>query len=250
MIDAMKPEVWIKAGVIIIYGSNVDAIPHKHHAMQIIWPNNNSPCRLNENELSRVAVINSAVEHKLQMDEGWILLVEPKSVLGEQLSLQLKGESFKTFHPPIASDLPVKTTELISLLAPLFDQLALTNQLLIVNESIVVDKRILQLIDNLNQCLQGDCIKPSNWRAFQVAQQLALSESRFLHLFTEEMGIAWRPYLIWRRMMCAIQAMLHNASATEAAHLAGFSDSAHLSRTFKNTFGMTIRQANTVFRKG
>jgi len=49
--------------------------------------------------------------------------------------------------------------------------------------------------------------------------------------------------------MCAVQAILNNTSATEAAHLAGFSDSAHLSRTFKNTFGMTIRQARALLSK-
>ena len=108
---------------------------------------------------------------------------------------------------------------------------------------------IPQLLTELNQCLQGSCIKPANWRAAEVANQLALSESRFLHLFSKELGIAWRPYLLWRRMMCAIQALKHNTSATNAAHLAGFSDSAHLSRTFRNNFGMTIRQALTIFNK-
>ena len=78
---------------------------------------------------------------------------------------------------------------------------------------------------------------------------MALSESRFLHLFSQELGITWRPYLLWRRMMCAIQAIINNSSATEAAHLAGFSDSAHLSRTFRTTFGMTITQALALFKK-
>ena len=82
-----------------------------------------------------------------------------------------------------------------------------------------------------------------------MANQLALSESRFLHLFSKELGIAWRPYLLWRRIICVIQALINGSSATDAAHLAGFSDSAHLSRTFRNNFGMTIRQAHTLFKK-
>lgn len=252
----IKPTVWIQPGVVIIYGSSLDAAPHSHHSMQVIWPKSNSLCRLNENDIAKLIIVDSKVEHQLQMNEGWVLLIEPKSDLGQELSLKLAGQSFKSFGLPFSNirKAPTQADDLTKLLAPLFKELKLTNQsfrnnILLSNKSTVADKRIQQLLSELNQCLHGDCIKPSNWRASQVASQLALSESRFLHLFSEELGIAWRPYLLWRRMICAIQAMINNTSATEAAHLAGFSDSAHLSRTFRNTFGMSIRQAHTFFRK-
>ena len=74
-----------------------------------------------------------------------------------------------------------------------------------------------------------------------------MSESRFRHLFRSEMGIAWRPYLRWRRLSCAITAMMSGCSATESAHLTGFADSAHLSRTFKAMFGISIQQARALF---
>ncbi|KGJ90271.1 helix-turn-helix transcriptional regulator [Thalassotalea sp. ND16A] len=248
----MKPNVWITAGTIIIYGSSLDAAPHSHRAMQVIWPKTHSLCKLNENDIAELLIIDSKVEHQLQLDEGWILLIEPKSDLGQALSIKLAGQSFKTFRSPLTTTgtLPIQLDDLPQLLAPLFAQLKLTRQTLLINQSTVADTRVQQLLTELNQCLDGDCIKPSNWRAAAVAQQLALSESRFLHLFRQELGIAWRPYLLWRRMMCALQALLNNVSATDAAHLAGFSDSSHLSRTFRNTFGMTIRQAQTIFRQG
>ncbi len=107
----------------------------------------------------------------------------------------------------------------------------------------ITNKRIEKLLTNLDQCLPGDCHKPIGWRADEVASQLSLSESRFLHLFSEKMGIAWRPYLLWRRTICAVGAITKGLSATEAAHVAGFSDSAHLSRTFRSLFGMSIREA-------
>ncbi len=247
----IKPTVWIQAGMVIIYGASFDAAPHNHHAIQVIWPQRNSLCKLNENDIAELVIIDSKIEHQLQMSAGWILLVEPKSNLGQELSNKLAGQSLKTFSSPFSTTMktPTQTEDLTVLLTPLFSTLKLTNQLLLINNDTVVDKRIQQLLTQLGQCLHGDCIKPSNWRASEVAKQLALSESRFLHLFSEELGIAWRPYLLWRRMMCAIQAMVNNSSATEAAHLAGFSDSAHLSRTFKNAFGMTIRQARTLFEK-
>ena len=247
----IKATVWIQPGVVIIYGSSFDAAPHSHHAIQVIWPKSNSLCSLNENDISTLVIVDSKVEHQLQMSEGWVILSEPKSDLGRELSVKLAGQSFKTFSSSFSASVkpPTKAEDLTELLTPLFRSLEFTNQSLLTNKSTVKDKRIQQLLSELNQCLHGDCIKPSNWRAAEVASQLALSESRFLHLFREELGIAWRPYLLWRRMMCAIQAIINNSSATDAAHLAGFSDSAHLSRTFRNSFGMSIRQALTLFNK-
>ncbi|GAL02818.1 hypothetical protein JCM19237_5711 [Photobacterium aphoticum] len=45
-------------------------------------------------------------------------------------------------------------------------------------------------------------------------------------------------------MLSAIRQIRQGSNATQAAHNAGFADSAHLSRTFKATFGLTIRDAN------
>jgi AraC-like DNA-binding protein len=247
----LKPTVWIQTGVVVIYGSSLDAAPHSHHAIQLIWPQSKSLCKLNGNEIAELLIIDSKVEHQLQMSAGWVLLIEPKSVLGQELSRKLAGQSFKTLGSSFSAAIkvPTQADDLTKLISPLFKELKLTNQLLLTNESTVNDKRIRALLSKLNQCFQGECIKPSNWRAAAVADQLALSESRFLHLFSEELGIAWRPYLLWRRMICAIQAMINNRSATDAAHMAGFCDSAHLSRTFRNNFGMTIRQAGALFNK-
>jgi len=247
----MKSNVWVKAGIVIIYGSSIDASPHRHHAIQLAWPRNGYCCNLDNKQISTPIIIGSNVEHQLQMDEGWILLVEPSSELGVALSQKLAGQSSRGFKSSLSAfKHSEQTDDLTVLQSPLFKELELSNQFPLKNETQVVDSRIKKLLLELHQCLDGQCIKPNNWRASEVAQSLALSESRFLHLFSEELGIPWRPYLLWCRMICAVRAILNGYSATDAAHLAGFSDSAHLSRTFRKTFGMTIRQANSIFRKG
>ncbi len=247
----MKPTVWIRPGIVSIFGKSLDAAPHGHNSMQIIWGKGQEPYLLNGLTLSGATIIDSMFKHRLEMNEGWILLIEPKSELGAALSAQLADSVIKSYDIPHypANEQPSYHHDPMVDLAPLFDSLCLPKHLLKTNEANVADKRIQTLLIELNHCLQGECIKPSSWKAAEVASQLALSESRFLHLFSEAMGIAWRPYLLWRRMMCAIQAINNNASATDAAHLAGFSDSAHLSRTFKNSFGMSIRQALKLFDK-
>jgi AraC-like DNA-binding protein len=58
------------------------------------------------------------------------------------------------------------------------------------------------------------------------------------HLFFEQMGISCLRYVLWLRLLDAIEAASCGASATEAAQEAGFSDAAHLTRTFRRMFGI------------
>jgi AraC-like DNA-binding protein len=46
-------------------------------------------------------------------------------------------------------------------------------------------------------------------------------------------------YLRWKRLIAAISASALGASLTQAAHAAGFADSAHLTRVFRATFGIS-----------
>jgi AraC-like DNA-binding protein len=76
----------------------------------------------------------------------------------------------------------------------------------------------------------------------RLAALAGLSPSRFMHVFTESLGVPLRPYLLWMRLQYAAGRLMAGATATEAAHAAGFSDAAHLSRTFRRTLGTTPRE--------
>ena len=71
-----------------------------------------------------------------------------------------------------------------------------------------------------------------------VSSVAHLSESRFRHLFVADTGTSFRAYLLWLRINVAIEAVMAGATWTEAAHEAGFADSAHLTRTHKRMFGI------------
>jgi transcriptional regulator GlxA family with amidase domain len=70
-----------------------------------------------------------------------------------------------------------------------------------------------------------------------LAEAVGLSPGRLMHVFTESVGIALRPYLSWLRVQRAACAILGGTSLTEAAHLAGFADASHMGRTFKRRLG-------------
>jgi AraC family transcriptional regulator len=89
--------------------------------------------------------------------------------------------------------------------------------------------------------------KMSAWAAARLEEPLSLvdaaahvglSSGRARHLFVESTGLPFRTYLLWLRLTKALELFSAGASLTEAAHAAGFSDSSHLSRTFRRMFGI------------
>lgn len=74
--------------------------------------------------------------------------------------------------------------------------------------------------------------------ASAAAVGVHLSPSRLRHLFVEQTGLAFKTYMLWLRLVRALEVYSTGQSLTEAAHEAGFSDSAHFSRIFKRTFGL------------
>lgn len=72
-----------------------------------------------------------------------------------------------------------------------------------------------------------------------VARTVFLSPSRFAHLFKDEVGLPFRRYLLWRKLTRAMEAFGRGSNLTDAAHAAGFSDSAHLTHTWRQMFGLS-----------
>jgi AraC-like DNA-binding protein len=71
-----------------------------------------------------------------------------------------------------------------------------------------------------------------------LAVVAGLSPGRLMHAFTESVGVPLRRYLMWLRLQRAGGAIAAGRPIGEAAHLAGFADAAHLTRTFRRMFGV------------
>jgi AraC-like DNA-binding protein len=78
-----------------------------------------------------------------------------------------------------------------------------------------------------------------------LAQRLGLSYHRTSHFFTEAVGIPMRTYQLWQKLYKAGGPLLAGASLTDAAHAAGFVDSAHYSSAFQRAYG---RAPSEMFR--
>ena len=73
----------------------------------------------------------------------------------------------------------------------------------------------------------------------RMAEIVGLSPSRFMHVFTESVGVPLRPYILWLRLQMACGEVMNGATIAAAAQRAGFSDVAHLNRTLRRMMGMT-----------
>lgn len=76
----------------------------------------------------------------------------------------------------------------------------------------------------------------------QLAALVHLSSSRFTHLFRQQTGLSLSRFLLWNRLLRSVDAAARGASMTDAAHAAGFADLAHMSRTFRQTFGVVASE--------
>jgi AraC family transcriptional regulator len=94
------------------------------------------------------------------------------------------------------------------------------------------DERILRAVKYINEHLAEPITLAD------VARVAFLSPSRFRHLFAEQTGMRLREYVLWRRFVTVWELRMKGSSLSEAAHAAGFADSAHLARTSRRMIGI------------
>lgn len=70
-----------------------------------------------------------------------------------------------------------------------------------------------------------------------LAEKACLSYYRMSHLFSNEMGLSLRQYVLSLKIHAAARCIGEGMSLTATAHEAGFTDSAHLSRVWTKAFG-------------
>ena len=91
------------------------------------------------------------------------------------------------------------------------------------------DERVGRVLDALTRDLEKT---PT-----ALAMMVELSDSRLRHLLREHLGVPLVRVRWWFQMMRAARVIRAGGDLSTAAHEAGFSDSAHFTRTFRRMFG-------------
>ena len=119
------------------------------------------------------------------------------------------------------------------------------NALELFNGVLDVTRRSLPLMPSLDERAQR--LMKTLWdkprcSLAELAQVLSLSYHRTSHVFVEAVGIPVRTYQLWQKLYRASAPLLAGMSLTDAAHIAGFSDSAHYSRAFQTAYGRCLTE--------
>jgi AraC-like DNA-binding protein len=100
---------------------------------------------------------------------------------------------------------------------------------------VAIDSRVQDVLTYLRRHLGAS----EGFSLPKLAALAGLSQSRFMHVFTESLGVPLRPYIRWLRVQRAACELMAGANVAMAAHRAGFADAAHLTRTFRRMLGTT-----------
>lgn len=66
-----------------------------------------------------------------------------------------------------------------------------------------------------------------------------LSPDRLTHLFAAQVGVSIKRYALWAKVRRTVQQFTGRRPLTDVALVSGFTDAAHMSRTFQRYFGLT-----------
>lgn len=234
----------IRPGWQLYVGAVGKAAEHAHHAIQIVVAD--GPLVLLDGTGRRhgctAAVIPANIPHAIAegSPRAVMLYVEPESVVGRAVTERIIGD-------------PVSACSWIDS-GPAVDVAALSDLAADPPEALV--GRILAALGIDLPATPGRAVHPALERAIRylptildgpvrvaaVATEVGISAGRLRTLFAEEIGLSFRRYVLWLRLQRAVESVLGGSTLTEAAHAAGFADSAHLTKVARRTFGLAPSQ--------
>lgn len=97
----------------------------------------------------------------------------------------------------------------------------------------LIDPRMSTVIDRIRSQPYG------SFKAEEVACDINLSVSRFLHLFREEVGTTFRQFRAWKRVRGFLSYVNTRLNLTDIAMETGYPSSSHFSYTVRRYWGLT-----------
>lgn len=98
------------------------------------------------------------------------------------------------------------------------------------------ERKLLQVTDYMNDHLNHEI------KLADLAQLLGMSQFHFSRMFKQSMGMSPHQYLLRQRIERAKELLTHtNQSLVEIALACGFNSQSHLSQTFRQLTGMTLK---------
>ena len=237
----MKSQLYLWSRWVLYVGRSFDSQEHTHHAVQLSIGLDGA-LRLNkgtdQQTLLPGVIVNSEVSHSLLAEGQWVvsLYLEPESEDYERLIAYYPGEESGGFRALIVGD--ELKSQFLALLGNNINPILAKNlvEKLIglkgVSTTRSLDLRVIKVLKYLEQN------QSLNLPLEQLAKHVCLSPDRLAHLFRKEVGIPIRRFVLWKKCRLAAEAACRGKPLIYAAQEGGFTDSAHLTRSFQKLYGI------------
>jgi AraC-like DNA-binding protein len=225
----------------IVWGPGLVSARHKHHSIQLVMAiegrlriRSGPKCPWME---CGAAVVDANAPHEVDAADAQVVLAfaDPKSDVGAALR-QAVQQNITLIQDDIVASWRQQLGGSASLTSSRIEPWV-RKSLLSVRRTPQLHPKVRRVLEVLREELATD----RRMSLKRMAGIAGLSESRFMHVFTESVGVPIRPYIRWLRLQRACGEMMKGATVTQAAHRAGFADAAHLSRTARRLMGTKPR---------
>lgn len=188
----------------------------------------------------RCLFVNVNVKHAVKISDGLLFtcVIEPASDMGRKLSALLGGQDYYAMED-------AKAESLIALTCPMIDSSSKVPYTKLMQKLYEVigagssekklDERITAFLGMLENC------RCTDHSIDHFAEGLHLSSSRLSHLFSEQVGITLKDYLLLHQLERVFQDILSGRKITDAAMDAGFDSPSHFASTVKRLMGLPAR---------
>jgi AraC-like DNA-binding protein len=231
------------AGQFMYIGKAIDTSIHDHHALQLALSFDH-PFYIKTSEGSfktvMAVIIDSDQAHECRTNDNHFLLlnIDPMTTIGRALKktylarqsvMELPPEETARFLETIGQNLdatPFDSHHIHDITRQYIHQLCAMEEHSDIDDKI---KKVMQLLEEK----KDDTLKVED-----LAAEVSLSPGHLTHLFKKQVGIPIRKYILWTRILMALQKVFETKNIREAALHAGFSDAPHFNRTFRKMFGL------------
>ncbi len=227
--------VILDAGSLLFIGPGGTAARHAHHAVQLVWAlHGEFTVTFEAPHRRRAVLIPANVPHAIEAAERRvaIMLVEPHGARGAALDRRAREQLGAEVVPDLDAAIAFPQLDLTVPEAARWRDAVLAS-LARDEPSVPLSSVSRRAIAYVESAVDG---KP---RLAEAARRIGISPTRLTHVFSREVGIPFRRFVLWTRIKHVAEAIQAGDDLTGAAVAAGFSDSAHLSRTFRDMFGLS-----------
>ena len=236
--------ITVTPGQLVYSGFLGPSEPHRHVAIQIAVARSgmlSAVDGLGGTANARAVVVPAGQRHvisALRETEGVLLYLDPATPLGRLVS---HGIARATEDPAAV----VSWVRLGEAVEARFDPSTSADEL----PGRLVDALLSALVTAHPDCVPPDAVVrraveviqqtiPLPVRCADVARTVSLSADRLGRRFHSQIGMTINSYVRWVRLERALSELLAGATLIDAAHAAGFADSAHMNRVCHEMFGL------------